>query len=577
MTEPRPILRIDLKDLVSPPHAAGIPRTGWIVFVGLVVVCLLAMFSQLVSVHSLPITASYSDVSEVATLMPSSDEATVSDPSVPETADQLPLNTDPTVLLSTAVLTPPIPITVQSEPQTPHLPQRPAAAIQRIPDAANSIAAPATMEESDPRIAAHISSSKLQLASIAPILLPESPPALTELLQGEPAEPETPPDPLVAALHQGDWISETVRKKDTLTHIMDRLGFGVREALALVKLENASVLNVLHPGQKIQVTTTSDESDNPRLEKLKLQLDVYETLLVRRLDGTYVADIVKREPEIRHRTAGAIIQGSLLKSARHSNIPKGILYSLANIMGWQVDMARDIRNGDEFRIVYEEHYLDGKRIDYGQIVAAELIANGRRFRAVRHLEENGSIIYYTPEGEGTQSSFLRSPIKFARVTSNFSKRRLHPIKKVWQPHNGVDYGAPMNTPVRSTGDGKVIFAGVKNGYGKTIILRHGIRFKTLYAHLNRFHKDIRTGNRVQQGDIIGYVGTTGWATGPHLHYEFRVNDRHMNPLTVKLPTSSPIDPQYRDDFIREAKILMSKLERIDLQNTGTVRTAQKQL
>ena len=408
---------------------------------------------------------------------------------------------------------------------------------------------------------------KLGFASLAQVMTRDQASPLADLGQEHlPAPKEgTPANPLESALHEGNWMTETVRRGDTISHIFRRLGISIREALALVKLKDAAVLEKITPGEEIHVTklTPMDGTTRERLEKLKYELNQFTTLLVRRKDDGYVTDIVRREPEIHYRTSRATINSSLLGTARNAGIPFDVVYSFADILGWQVDFSRDLRKGDQFTVIFEELYLDGEKIGNGQVVAAELITMDRSLRAVRHVGDNGRVTYYAPDGEGIQGSFLRSPIKYARVTSSFSKRRLHPIQKIWKPHNGVDYGAPLNTPVHSTGDGVVIFIGSKNGYGRTIILRHGEQYQTLYAHLNHYRKGLRTGKRVEQGEVIGYVGKTGWATGPHLHYEFRVNGRHMDPLTVELPKSDPIDQRYRVDFLREAAHWVAQLESAD--------------
>ena len=403
----------------------------------------------------------------------------------------------------------------------------------------------------------------LKLASIRPAPLdlgdPISPvlPTLTV-----PEIPEVPVNPLESALVEGDWIVEKVRKKDTISQIFDRVGISIHEAYALVETDQAEALGSIRPGDELEIVRLPGENadDRGRLGKLKFQLDQFNTLLVLREEAGFVAHILERQPEIRYRTAQATIWDSLLGSAREAGIPYDVVYSLATVLGWQVDFAKDIHGGDRFAVIYEELYLDGKRVGEGEVVAAELITSDRTIRAIRHVDEEGHVTYYAPDGDGIQGSFLRNPIRFARVTSGFSKRRLHPILKKWKAHHGVDYGAPMKTPVRATGDGLVHFAGNRKGYGRTIILRHGEKYETLYAHLNHFRKGLKSGSRVKQGEVIGYVGRTGWATGPHLHYEFRVSGKHMNPLTVELPSSAPIEPRYRDDFRRQASQWVAALE-----------------
>ncbi len=412
----------------------------------------------------------------------------------------------------------------------------------------------------------------LQLASIRTDALLTDPAVMRAISPGAAGAAETasplPPaakDPLEAALTEGDWTVETVRKKDTMSQVFERAGLGISEAYALVKLEHADALNKIRPGDEIHlITTPAPEGDkHARLERLKYRLDRFSTLLVQRSDDGFRTDIIRREPEIRYRSAQATIWDSLLGSAREASIPRDVVYSLATIFGWQVDFAKDIQGGEQYTVIYEELVLDGDIVGEGEVVAAELVTGKQTLRAIRHEDGDGQVTYYSPDGTGLQGSFLRTPVKFARITSKFSKKRLHPIQNKWKAHNGVDYGAPMKTPVLSTGDGVVHFAGTRKGYGRTIILRHGEQYETLYAHLNHFRKGLSKGDRVKQGEVIGYVGRTGWATGPHLHYEFRVDGKHMNPLTVELPKSLPIDPRYLKDFRKNANRWVAALEDAD--------------
>ena len=233
---------------------------------------------------------------------------------------------------------------------------------------------------------------------------------------------------------------------------------------------------------------------------------------------------------------------------------------MAEIFGWDVDFARDIQAGDRFALVFEEQFKDGEKIGEGPIVAAEFTNRGRRVRAVRYVDPTGHADYFSPDGRSMRKAFLRTPVNFTRISSRFSFSRRHPILHKMRAHRGVDYAAPTGTAVKASGDGRVVFAGRDGGYGRTIVLRHGSVYTTLYAHLSRFSKGIRPGKRVEQGQIIGYVGSTGLATGPHLHYEFRVRGAHRDPLSVKLPQAAPLAEGYMDDFRSKAKPLLAKLD-----------------
>lgn len=366
----------------------------------------------------------------------------------------------------------------------------------------------------------------------------------------------------VSAQPELEWLTEKVKKKDTLSQIFNRLGLSSKEAYLLVKNEQAKPLTRIRPGQIIAVTRNpSEQKGTPhQLQYLRYKLSKFDTLVVSRTGKGFEFETETKRPEIRYRSVNATIWSSLLGSAKEEKIPYDIVYSLASIFGWQVDFAKDIQDGDQYSVIYEELYLDGEVVGSGQIVAAELTTGNGRLRAVRHVDEDNRATYYAPDGDGIQGSFLRTPVKFARVTSKFSNKRFHPIKKKWKAHKGVDYGAPMKTPILATGNGVVKFAGNKKGYGRTIILRHGDQYETLYAHLNHFKKGLRSGSRVNQGEVIGYVGKSGWTTGPHLHYEFRINGQHKNPLTVELPKSSPIEKKYRDQFQQSAQRWVAALD-----------------
>ena len=363
-----------------------------------------------------------------------------------------------------------------------------------------------------------------------------------------------------------EWITASVRKKDTLSEIFGRHNLSMRTAIEIAEMEEAAPLLKIRPGQNIFLHIEQEE-----LQALKYQIDTFDTLLITKNDTGYEANISTREPEVKTRSKKATINSSLLAAAGNSDISYNVVYELISLFGWQVDFAKDIQRGDEFSIIYEEHFLDGEKVADGEILAAELVTGSKSLRAVRHVDEDGYVDYFAPDGDGIKGSFLRTPIKFGRVTSNFSKRRYHPILKEWRAHKGVDYGAPMKTPVFSTGDGVIRFAGAKKGYGRTVIIRHGGKFQTLYAHLNHFAKGIKSGSRVKQGDVIGYVGKTGWATGPHLHYEFQVNGVHKNPLTVTLPKSAPIDKKYLKDFKKVASNWSAELDKLN-----TLFVAQKE-
>lgn len=370
------------------------------------------------------------------------------------------------------------------------------------------------------------------------------------------------PDPLTAYLDSQPWTTSKVGKGDTLSELFNRVDLGSREAYQIASLEKASALLKIRPGDEIFTRKTSDG----KLGQLKYPLSDLETLLLTRTSANdqetnlFDVELITREPEIRINNARAIINHTLLGSATEAGVSYKTIYKLIAMLGWQVDFSMDLRKGDQFSIIYEELFLDGEKIGDGDIIAAELIVSGKKLQAVRHIDEDGFVDFFAPNGDGIKGTFLRSPLKFGHITSNFSKSRLHPIQKVWKAHKGVDYGAPRGTPVMATGDGTIALAGRKGGYGKTVVIRHGGKYETLYAHLSGYAKGIKSGARVSQGDIIGYVGRTGLATGNHLHYEFRIHGIHKNPVTVEFPKSSPIADKYRSQFQQLAGVWISELD-----------------
>ena len=236
-----------------------------------------------------------------------------------------------------------------------------------------------------------------------------------------------------------------------------------------------------------------------------------------------------------------------------------LVEKLVDIFGWDIDFAMDVRANDQFRIVYEKKYKDGKLVELGDILVAEFINKGKTYRAVRYIDPDGRTSYYNPQGRNLAQAFIRTPVKFTRISSKFNLKRRHPILHKIRAHKGVDYAAPTGTPVKATGNATVEFVGRKGGYGKVVILKHRKNYTTLYAHLSRFGK-IKKGQQVRQGQVIGFVGQTGLASGPHLHYEFRINGKHRDPLKVKLPKGNPIVKKYKQDFSQHSQKMLALLK-----------------
>lgn len=263
------------------------------------------------------------------------------------------------------------------------------------------------------------------------------------------------------------------------------------------------------------------------------------------------------------------IRQTLFGATDAAGVPESVATKLAEIFGTEIDFSSDLRRGDEFSVVYETLYDGGIAAGTGQVLAAEFVNQGKKYSVVLHRAADGTGAYYTPDGRGLNQAYLRYPLEFSRISSNFG-RRLHPIHQQWRAHNGVDFAAATGTPVKAASDGVVDFVGTQNGYGKIIVLRHRDRYSTAYAHLNGFGAGLKTGMRVKQGELIGYVGSSGWATGPHLHYEIRINDTPYDPMKIALPQVRPLEGGALANFRTDTGPL---LQRLALLNRTTIARA----
>lgn len=321
------------------------------------------------------------------------------------------------------------------------------------------------------------------------------------------------------------------------------------------KGKTAKILRNLQPGRILEI----ESNTQGELYSLSYQINRLQSINVLRANDDFDIEIINKPVEKRTNFSEGLIQSSLFEAGKQAGLSDALVMDMAGIFGWDIDFALDIRQGDKFSILYEEQFIEGKRYQTGTVLAAEFTNKGKTFKAIRFTDNSGRTNYYTPSGLSMRKTFLRSPVDFRRISSRFGKRK-HPVLNRMRLHKGVDYAARRGTPIQSSGDGKVIFKGRKGGYGRVVIVQHGSRYKTLYAHMNGFKRGIRVGKYVKQGQTIGFVGSSGRATGPHLHYEFRVNGSHRNPLTVKLPNAAPIKSAYKGDFIAHAERLLSQLD-----------------
>ncbi len=381
-------------------------------------------------------------------------------------------------------------------------------------------------------------------SSAVPLEIPAQfkaiPPAKEEISQSS-------PEPLLVTIKSGDTLSE----------IFDRVGLSQRELHRILQQKEArEKLGAIRPGKQLSF----ELSETRQLQRLAYLIDPTETFEVRREGDGFEATTIQHPLERRARFASGVINSSLFVAAQRAGLSDKTTMEMAEIFGWDIDFALDIRAGDRFAVLYEELYRDGEKVRNGDILAAEFTNRGKTYVAVRYTTPDGRSGYYTPDGMQMRKPFLRTPVEFSRISSRFGKR-FHPILNRMRAHKGVDYAAPTGTPIRATADGTVLFKGRKGGYGRTIILKHGKRYSTLYAHMSRYRKGLRKGQKVKQGQIIGYVGQSGTATGPHLHYEFRINGVHRNPLTVRLPRALPIEKKYRKDFEAKVGKILAQLQR----------------
>ncbi|WP_068473834.1 MULTISPECIES: OapA family protein [unclassified Oleiphilus] len=372
------------------------------------------------------------------------------------------------------------------------------------------------------------------------------------------AELATPQDHELQIEPLENWQTFSVNEGDTLSKLFALGGYNDATMYKVLGAgKQNKELTRIFPGEKIAFLN----DDANQLSRIKLSRSLTETVFLdRQQDGSFVTEVVTREPEVELAYAEGTIDSSLFLAGQNAGLGQSQIMGLANIFGWDVDFALDIRKGDKFSLVYEKLFVDGQPYKDGRILAANFSNQGRHLEAVIYTDANGVSNYFTPSGESMRKAFIRTPVDFARISSHFNLKRKHPVLHKIRAHKGTDYAASRGTPIKATGDGKVTFAGRKGGYGNVVILQHGQKITTLYAHMHKFARNIKVGKRVKQGQIIGYVGSTGLASGPHLHYEFRVNGVHKNPVRVKLPHAKPVPNSEVELFSLQTKPLLAQLD-----------------
>jgi murein DD-endopeptidase MepM/ murein hydrolase activator NlpD len=387
-------------------------------------------------------------------------------------------------------------------------------------------------------------------ASLLNMSLQTQPLALPPLPLPPPSEPAAAtPEPTLTELNL------QIRRGDTLDQLFRKNHLDVGQLHEMLALPDArSGLRLVKPGDVLELRT-----DDQGIAQLSRRIDENHTIVIERTTSGFQAHTEEDVLEHRVTQAYAVIESSLFSAGKSAGVSDKVILDLAAIFAWDIDFVLDIREGDNFTVLYEQIFREGEYLRDGEIVAAEFTNDGDTYRALRYISQDGEVGYYTPDGLSTHKAFLRAPVAFTRISSEFNPHRRHPILNTIRAHQGVDYAAPAGTPVQAAGEGKVLFAGRKGGYGNCIIVQHGKDITTLYGHLSRFAAQLRPGLRVHQGDTIGYVGMTGLATAPHLHYEYRIAGVHKNPRTVPLPQADPIAPAEKAEFLAQATPMLDRL------------------
>ena len=362
------------------------------------------------------------------------------------------------------------------------------------------------------------------------------------------------------------WRSEKVKNGDNLSTLFERAGISTAQIYDLTASAGGDLLNNLSPGEQFHMGLDSNET--------LIELQYIKSPLVRYVyendDGYFQVEKRTHTADVLYGYRRGVIKDSFYNSAKRAQLPDNIIMEMANLFGWDIDFVFDIRGGDEFSVMFEDRFLHGERLNAGDIIAASFKNQGKLYRAVRYEHRDGTTHYYSPDGLSMRKTFLRTPLDIFRISSGFNLRRKHPIHKKIKAHRGVDYAAPRGTPVKAVGKGKVVASSFSKPNGNFIFIQHGQTYMTKYLHLDE--RKVKVGQSVSQGKVIGTVGSTGYSTGPHLHYEFLVNGVHKNPRTVELPKANPIDDSERERFERVSKayLLKLKLKGLASQNDDSV-------
>ncbi|MDA7802272.1 peptidoglycan DD-metalloendopeptidase family protein [Gammaproteobacteria bacterium] len=386
-------------------------------------------------------------------------------------------------------------------------------------------------------------------------LTSEQPPAEEEIAYSEAIEGA----PLEVVSQQ----TYEVKDGEILSIIFEKFKVPLNTQYKIYSLKEANLVTNIRPGNRIIFTYLGNELTNIAIVKDKLssiEISIGQKIILNKVTNNI---------ETISSYAGGTISSSFYEDASASGMPDSVIMDLAYIFGWDIDFVFDIRKGDTFSVIYETPYSKGEMVENGDILIAEFTNQNKTYVANRFIDKEGKKGYFDNNGENLQKAFLRAPLEFSYISSHFNPNRMHPVLHTIRAHNGVDYAAPRGSPVRATGSGSVEFVGVRNGCGKEIVLKHTNDYSTRYCHLNKFESRVKKGRKIQQGQVIGYVGSTGLATGPHLHYEFKIGNKHTDPVKIKLPSAEPLSSKLKMDFdilFKKNKLMLDDMRKFSSKN-----------
>lgn len=366
-------------------------------------------------------------------------------------------------------------------------------------------------------------------------------------------------------IKDNEWQTIKPRPGDSMAIIFNHLGLSAKNLHAvLLNNPHTKALTSIKPSQQLQFLISKNQ-----LEKLIIPVNNIQTLTVYREGQTYKTKLDSKKMTSQNLYITATVKGSLFNTAQKLNIPFKLVKQMTEILNKEIDFSRAIRSGDQFSIVYDAYYIEDKMVGTGDILAVSYTNKGKTFQAIRHNSANGSHDYYTPKGTSLKKAFTRYPIKFSHISSTFALSRYHPILHYKRAHKGIDLAAPIGTPIQATGDGVISVIDRHNGYGNMIKIQHDKTYSTIYGHMLRFQKGLSRGSKVRRGQVIGYVGQTGLATGPHCHYELHVNNQPRNPTTIPLPTAAPVSSREMASFKAKAGTLLARLKLFEEANLAS--------